>query len=205
MNEEVIKKLTKAKDCTNPHSLYGRCPKNEYDYEKGFKDAIDFALGVFKELDKSEKEKPVLSEAEDEWLKGLQIFYPMRSDQIYIVARQGWGYDFEYRVADKEYRLSYEPYKSKECTDYVKIRLLNAIIYGYTVNKEKRYIVEIPNNVEGQYTLLFKNHEGKIILGNFDNEACKNYPNVHLTEDEIKKDFEWTLQLKFAKEVVEDE
>lgn len=192
--EEIIKKLTKAKACTNPHSLYGRCIKGEHEYKTGFDDGIDFALGVINELDKAEK--PVLSEAEDEWLKRLTIAYPFRPDRLHIVARQGWGYDFEYRVCDAEYKLSYEPYKSKESTDSVKIRLINAILHGYTVQKEKRYIVEIPNNAEGQYTLLFKNHEGKIILGNFDNKACKNYPNVKLTEAEIKKNFQWALQFK---------
>ena len=192
--KEIIKKLTKVKACTNPHSLYGRCVKSEHEYKTGFDDGIDFALGSINELDKVEK--PVLSEAEDEWLKRLKIAYPFRPDQLHIIARQGWGYDFEYTVGNTEYKLSYEPYKSKEGTDYVKIRLIKAILYGYTVQKEKRYIVEIPNNVEGCYNLLVKNHEGKIILGNFDNETCKNYPNSKLTEDEIKKDFDWAWQFK---------
>lgn len=69
------------------------------------------------------------------------------------------------------------------------------------MKKTKRYIVEIPNNLEGCYNLLVKNHDDKIILGNFDSEVCKNYPNTKLTEAEIRKDFEWAW--RFAEEVEE--
>lgn len=147
--EEIIKKLTKAKACTNPHSLYGRCVKSEHEFKTGFDDGIDFALGIINELDKAEK--PVLSEAEDEWLKQLKIAYPFRPDQLHIIARQGWGYDFEYTVGNIEYKLSYEPYKSKEGTDYVKIRLIKAIMYGYTVQKEKLYTAKLKSSDEYLY------------------------------------------------------
>ncbi|HCT82923.1 hypothetical protein Si064_00894 [Streptococcus infantarius subsp. infantarius] len=161
--------------------------------------ALDVALTIVKELD--EPEKPVLSEGEDKWLKGLKITYPMQTDQLYFVSRQGWGHDFEYTRCNTKYTLSYKTYEPKEDTEHAKERLINAILYGYTVKKTKRYIVEIPNNLEGCYNLLVKNHDDKIILGNFDSEVCKNYPNTKLTEAEIKQDFEWTWQ--FAEEVDE--
>ena len=157
------------------------------------------AIKLVKQIDESKPEKSVVSEEEDEWLKRLKIAYPMQTDQLYFISRQGWGHDFGFTSDNTKYTLSYKAYESKEDTEHVKERLINAILHGYTVKKEKRYIVEIPNNVEGRYNLLVKNHEGKIILGNFDNEACKNYPNSKLTEAEIKKDFEWAL--KFKKEV----
>lgn len=77
--------------------------------------------------------------------------------------------------------------------------------FGYEVEKEKRYTVEIPNpNRPDIATFLYKEN-GKVFIGNeffwdeVPNYKWKNEPENHLTESEIKKDFDWLWQ--FAEEV----
>ena len=85
-----------------------------------------------------------------------------------------------------------------------------AWIYGYEVEKEKLYTVEIPNPNGGEYGRVFlgKYGSGKVGLHcwtsykqiNFD-DSWKKDKIAQLTESEIKKDFEWAWQ--FAEEVEE--
>lgn len=82
--------------------------------------------------------------------------------------------------------------------DFVK-----AWLYGYEIEKEKLYTVEIPNpNSKGTNKIYLCKDDttGKVYLckGNFN--PSKNR-NLRLTESEIKEDFEWAWQ--FAKEVEE--
>ena len=76
-----------------------------------------------------------------------------------------------------------------------------AWIYGYTVEKEKLYTVEIPNpnNTSPKYKLmLVKGTNGVEILRDYYNEKRDPY-FLQLTESEIKQDFDFLW--KFAKEV----
>ena len=82
--------------------------------------------------------------------------------------------------------------------------------FGYEVEKEKLYTVEIPNPNGGEYGRVFlgKYSSGKIGLHcwtsykqiNFD-DSWKKDKIAQLTEAEIKKDFGWAWQ--FAEEVGE--
>lgn len=79
---------------------------------------------------------------------------------------------------------------------------ITAILFGYTVKKEKLYTVEIPNpNSAGGKTVLSKQQStGRLILQMLNSDI--NKPKyLHLTESEIKQDFAWAWQ--FAKEVEE--
>ncbi|GAA5403713.1 DUF1642 domain-containing protein [Streptococcus uberis] len=77
---------------------------------------------------------------------------------------------------------------------------LRALLYGYTVEKEKLYTVEIPNpnrasNKAVKKLMLFKTSADSPIIeigfmGNPDSPLCK------LTEAEIRKDFDWAWQWK---------
>ena len=73
--------------------------------------------------------------------------------------------------------------------------------FGYEIEKEKLYIVEIPNpnRTSFPYT-LYRKDDGKIIIigAGDDYEKREEY---QLTESEIKQDFEWAFQ--FAKPVEE--
>ena len=85
-----------------------------------------------------------------------------------------------------------------------------AWLYGYEVEKEKLYTVEIPNPNGDGYGRVYlgKNEDNKIELRiwnsfssiEFSND-WKQFNNAQLTEDEIKNDYNWAWQ--FAKEVKE--
>ena len=76
--------------------------------------------------------------------------------------------------------------------------------FGYIVKKEKLYTVELPNpnSAGGKLVLSKQQSTGRLILEMLNSDI--NKPKyLHLTEDEIKEDFDWLLQ--FAEEVPEDE
>ena len=74
--------------------------------------------------------------------------------------------------------------------------------FGYEIEKEKLYIVEIPNphSYIGNHSRLARNYKGKVVL------EVKDWLNTlesyELTESEIKQDFDFLWQ--FAKEVDND-
>lgn len=80
--------------------------------------------------------------------------------------------------------------------DFVK-----AWLYGYEVEKEKLYTVEIPNpNSKGNKKICLCKDDttGKVYLCKGKFNYSKNR-NLRFTEEEIRKDFDWAWQ--FAKEV----
>lgn len=81
--------------------------------------------------------------------------------------------------------------------------IVKARLFGYTVEKEKLYTVEIPNPNDKQIALRLKKWvDGKVII--IATHSSNNFTNdMLLTEQEIRKDFEWAWQQKFAKEVTE--
>lgn len=93
-------------------------------------------------------------------------------------------------------------YIKQQEDDYTEI-IAKALLYGYTVEKEKLYTVVIPNpNAKGHNKIYLckADNTGKVYLckGNFNPRKNKN---LWLTEKEIKKDFDWAWQWK--KEVTE--
>lgn len=80
-----------------------------------------------------------------------------------------------------------------------------AWLYGYEVEKEKLYTVEIPNpnKIGNERNVLMKNGFNQIaLLRVYDyDDNWRNNKAYQLTESEIKKDFAWAWQ--FAKEVEE--
>ncbi|MCO4539866.1 hypothetical protein Si099_01692 [Streptococcus infantarius subsp. infantarius] len=77
-----------------------------------------------------------------------------------------------------------------------------AWLYGYEVEKEKLYTVELPNNGGYYHIVLIRNAIGEIKLINTENVIWKESDYAQLTEAEIKQDFDWAWQ--FAKEVKND-
>lgn len=80
-----------------------------------------------------------------------------------------------------------------------------AWLYGYEIEKDKLYTVELPNpNYFGFGSIILrKNNEGKIYISFsvFNQKTWRCEENAQLTESEIKQDFDWAWQ--FAKEVEE--
>lgn len=175
--------------------------ENENVFNKGYRYATQHCFDIINQID--EPEKVVLSKKEAEWLVKLQSFYKQREDQLYVVTRQGWGSDFEFTMYGKNIVLPYTSYKGKESSEYVKRRLVNAILYGYEVEKEKLYTVELPNPNGERPIALRKNENGEVYIERFwcENSEWIDFYGTKLTENEIKKDFDWAWQ--FAKEVEE--
>lgn len=165
------------------------------DYQRGKEAGLSYALELVEELD--EPEKVVLSKEEAEWLERLKKAKSFLNC-LYIITRQGWGHDFEFYVHEEKYKLSYRD-DNDEDSEQTKNRLVNALIYGYEVEKEKLYTVEIPNPHGLGHTVLVKDMYGNIFITYVMNSDWRKSKVNQLTEAEIKKDFDWAWQ--FAKEV----
>ncbi|MDU3799466.1 MAG: DUF1642 domain-containing protein [Streptococcus sp.] len=170
------------------------------DFQRGKETGLTYALELVEELD--EPEKVVVSKLEAEWLDKLKAYYRHREDRLYVITRQGWGNDFCFSCHGEQIELSYEPYKGKEDIESVKRRLVNAILYGYEVEKEKLYTVEIPNPNSDNHLVLRKNFDGKVCVSLLHSEYWRGNESTRLTEAEIKECFNWAWQ--FAKEVEND-
>lgn len=167
------------------------------DYQRGKEAGLSYALELVEELD--EPEKAVLSKEEAEWLERLKKAKSFLNC-LYIITRQGWGHDFEFYVHEEKYKLSYRD-DDDEDSEQTKNRLVNALIYGYEVEKEKLYTVEIPNPHGLGHSILVKDMYGNIFITHVMNSDWRKSKVNQLTEAEIKKDFEWAWQ--FAEEVKE--
>ena len=66
--------------------------------------------------------------------------------------------------------------------------------FGYEIEKEKLYIVEIPNphSYIDNHSRLARNYKGKVVLEVQD--WLNTFESYQLTEAEIKQDFEWAWQ-----------
>ena len=95
--------------------------------------------------------------------------------------------------------LSSELYEWFECGKNEPIQtLVKMKLYGYEVEKEKLYTVEIPNPNLKVHTILQKVGEG-LVLAIVTNARWRDWAESKLTEAKIKQDFEWAWQ--WAKEV----
>lgn len=172
------------------------------DFQRGKETGLTYALELVEELD--EPEKPILTKEEAEWLEGLKEAHSKlpKIQLIYFIVRQGWGYLFEYKEGYEEANHVLKPqlYPDEVYPPDLKERLLNAALYGYEVEKEKLYTVEIPNPNDFVHTILHRTEKGIIISYSTD-ENYKNIKQNQLTEAEIKQDFEWAWQ--FAEKVEE--
>lgn len=81
--------------------------------------------------------------------------------------------------------------------------LVKMKLYGYDVEKEKLYTVELPNpnSVGFGSVILRRDNKGKIYISSsvFKRKTWRCEENAQLTESEIKKDFDWAWE--FAEEV----
>ena len=182
--QEVISKLKSA------------IPKNNIDdYQRGEAAGLNFALLLLAEL--YESEKPVVPQY-------VADFYESIKD------------DFEYKVY--ELCLQYK-HRGDELPQGVawwfgdsRNKPIETLVmmhkFGYEVEKEKLYTVEIPNPNGSGYSKIYlaKNKDGKVELFTWSGytsiefaDNWKQEENAQLTESEIKKDFDWAWQ--FAKEV----
>ncbi len=197
MNKQKV--IEKIKACKTEYDEYDYETRDIWCYKKGFEAARSSVLNVVKQLD--EPEKPVLNKNEAEWVEALKETFPNRENRLYIIARYGWRHQLSFNYHGEPFTLLSTDCKHED-QDINRRRLVDAIIYGYEVEKEKLYTVEIPNPNGGTYLALCKDVDGKLFFDTFFSEEWKTFGKCKLTESEIKKGFSWAWQ--FAEEAEDD-
>lgn len=148
---------------------------------------------VYAILDQIDQPKPEIPQLVAEWIEK----YKEKRCRLY--------HALEHVFDDVELGL----YIKQQEGDYTEI-IAKAWLYGYTVKKEQLYTVEIPNpSSKDTVYYLFKNEDGQVEIGSVlfletePDDSWRYDPDMQLTEQEIRKDFEWAWEQGFAKEVTE--
>lgn len=149
------------------------------DYQRGKETGLTYALELVREL--NEPEKPIVPQFVAEYIEYCkhEKFYALHG-----------------AYADMDDRLKCWRFKGNNSELFAK-----AWLYGYEVEKEKLYTVEIPNPNGLDYLMLQKDRRGKISVAWYCTDRWREDERVRLTEAEIKKDFDWAW--RFAKGVTE--
>ena len=166
------------------------------EYQSGKEAGLFYALELVKELD--EPEKAVLNEEEAEWLGRLKKAKSFLNC-LYIITRQGWGHDFEFYVHEEKYKLSYRD-DNDEDSEQTKNRLVNALIYGYEVEKEKLYTARL--KVSGEYLNSEKANK-KYMMGSTNKNYVKELKSYCYTQTELEGLGLWDNPAFEIKEVTE--
>lgn len=157
------------------------------EYDEGYEYAIKHHLAMIAELD--EPEKPVVPQFVADW-------YEEHKDNFEIYLSEFCrNFTFNRERLNDKLANWYEQLENKPIQT-----LVNMHQFGYEIEKEKLYTVEMPNpnSAGGKLVLSKQQSTGRLILEMLNSDI--NKPKyLHLTEAEIKKDFGWAWQ--FAKEV----
>lgn len=146
------------------------------------------ALEIVNQLD--EPEKPVVPQFVADWYVDHEAGFELHLSYLCINA-QRYPERVDRKVLNWYNNLDNEPIQT----------LVNMHQFGYEVEKEKLYTVELPDPNGGGHVVLCKNGDGTVSIAFSSVARWRGSKNVQLTESEIKKDFEWAWQ--FAKEVNE--
>ena len=150
--------------------------KNNY-FQRGYRTAMRRAYDRVKQLD--EPKKAVVPQYIDTWIQGAEYN----------------GFDLYEAMTDET------PDKTSTWIVCNPETFAKAWLYGYEVEKEKLYTVEIPNPHGLGHTVLVKDMYENIFITHTMNSDWRKSKVNQLTEAEIKKDFEWAW--RFAKDVKE--
>lgn len=175
--QELIKKLKEL--LTTPSEIEGY----DFDFDDGYDFGVEHAISLAEQLD--EPEKPVVTKYVSDWIEWCK-----KNNITFLGAGTAVCNNKNIRTLD----ASAWAMKNQET-------FAKAWFYGYEVEKEKLYTVEIPNPNHEECPILFKKGDGKVHII-FTSVPCwRTVKNAQLTESEIKKDFEWAF--RWAKEVEE--
>lgn len=144
--KEAIKARSKEMAEKNAINSFGHIPVQQ---------AIPIS-DVIKILDQLDQPKPVLKKEHAEWLEELKNEFPDNlPNQLYHITRQGWGYGlvFESNTGQKIKISNLDNGKLKK-------DLVNALIHGYTVQKEKLYQI-IDKRLNATFSCLGYDIEGR--------------------------------------------
>ena len=180
--QELIKKLEEL--LTTPSELEG------LDFDDGYDFGIESAITLAEQLDGPEK--PVVPQFIADWYEEHKGNFEIYLSELC----RNFTYHRE-RLNDKLANW-YEQLENKPIQT-----LVNMHQFGYEVEKEKLYTVELPspNCPTDDHYILSRLKNGKIIVNRYCIEQWEKFGDCQLTEAEIKKDFEWAW--RFAKEVKE--
>lgn len=121
----------------NKKELIERIANLDRVYGEKYYVALEDVLDLVKQLDEPQKVK--VSEEEEKFLKTFD--FNRENDvatALYHVSRTGWGYELTDRDGTELKHLTREARLPKN-----RKRLIKAILDGYEVNKEKRYLVKL--------------------------------------------------------------
>ena len=178
--QELIDKLNKQ--LTTPSVIKGS------DFDCGHNYGIELAIIFARQLE--EPEKPVVPQFVADWYEEHKDNFEMNLYNLCV--------DFHKRKLPDDLYEWFNKLIDKPIETLVKMNL-----FGYEVEKEKLYTVEIPicNSPLGYHYVLRKTISGEIIIDSFFTNNWGNYDYCQLTEEEIKKDHGWAW--KYAEEVEE--
>ena len=142
----------------------------------------DEVLDIVSQLD--EPQKAVLNEEEAEWLEHLKLIGSF-THCLYVITRQGWGYDFEFRSHGKKYKLSCANKNDGDENELTKNRLVNALIYGYGIEKEKLYTARLIFVAEEFNFVNKERSNGNIFIST--SETLGDSFQVYFTQAELEE------------------
>lgn len=157
------------------------------------------ALKIVNQLD--EPEKTVVPKFVAEWIedhKGDYSKWDKESRADFVFRSINDLFRFEEGLSPWDFTI-YEEF-SKWTTENA-YEFITAILFDYTVQKEKLYTVEIPNPNESDsgHIVLQKDKNNKVYIDWHYEDDWKLLKSLKLTESEIKQDFGWAWP--FAEEV----
>lgn len=129
-----------------------------------------------------EPEKPVLTKEEAEWIDKLTDFYSL-PDALYYITRRGYGHLFTFDFWGDTYELPVDSDATYGELRELKERLVNAVLFGYEVKKEKLYTVSLKKNGIG---IGVQQRDGSV-KQQFTKEELKEYGFDILDEYEVKE------------------
>lgn len=154
------------------------------DFQRGKAVALTYALELVEEL-----EKPVVPQFIANWLE---------------VCKENLGFSLSSAMSHSTSVMKAQPNNVKGWFNLKDNQetFAKAWLYGYEVEKDKLYTVEIPTNNQSGHLVLWKYAKEEVCINRLLSDNWRDYKRVQLTEAEIKKDFAWAWE--FAKEVEND-
>ncbi|EME8164280.1 DUF1642 domain-containing protein [Enterococcus faecium] len=133
-----------------------------------------------------EQQKPVMPKFFDDWAKRV-IAERNKFYAISLIARAGWGYVVDYELGKSE-----NPSTTRELLDWLvedslylnKEKAINALLYGYEVEKEPLYTVTL--SLDLKYYLVIDENECDGISPTLTTSSDVLGYRYYLTEKEIK-------------------
>lgn len=185
---EKIKALKPDEQCLHEYQ-----PEEWEAFQDGFDDGKCYVELIIEQLD--EPEKPVVPQFVADWIKWCKRNSVTLLGGIRSIDEFGLAICNDKKVKS----LDASKWATQNQETFAK-----AWLFGYEVEKEKLYTVEIPNPNEPDsgYIVLQKDNHNKVYIDLHYIANWRNLRGVQLTEAEIKQDFDWAWQ--FAKEVEND-